>query len=197
MRRIAILWFAAIGLTACQPPVATQSEASSSAAPVSATPAPSALSTDEQGLGTPEAFLTAIYKHYAVDATQSNFSTLTNPSDYYDPDLSKLIDENDRLYEGYIGAIDADPICQCQDWAPITTTIRIVRQDDTSASAVATLKMGIKGGTPYTVKYKLVRIEGHWRIHDLGGGDYPSLRVVYQKSNEDARKAPAEASSSA
>ena len=193
MRYIAALIFTAISLAACQPPVAATPEASSS---VAASPASAAVqpSADEQGLGTPEAFLAAIYKHYLVNDPNVHFSTLNNQSDYYDPELAAIMAENDKLYEGYLGAIEADPICQCQDWSSITTNIRIVSQDDKSANAVATLTQA-PGGRPYTVKYQLVRVDGRWRIHDLGGDNYPSMRAEYQKSNEDARKLPAEASS--
>lgn len=174
---------------------AASGAASSTPAP-STKPAPAQLSADEQGLGTPEAFLAAIYKHYEVDPAKVDFSTLSQPSDYYDPDLVALMAENNRLYEGYIGAIEADPICQCQDWSSIKTTLQIVKQDGASAAVVATLTQA-PGGTPYTVRYQLVRIDGHWRIRDLGSQNYKSLRAVYQASNADARKHPAETSSSA
>jgi len=180
-----------VSFTVKLPPAAPAKAAASSSSSTASPP----LSADEQGLGTPEAFLAAIYKHYETNPINVNFSTLEHPSDYYDPGLVALMDENDRLYEGYIGAIEADPICQCQDFQAITTTIRIVSQDAKSAKAVATLTQA-PGGRPYTVKYQLVRVDGRWRIHDLGSDNYPSMRAVYEASNEDARKHPAENASS-
>ena len=168
------------------PPAATKA-----ASGLSASSAPALPSPEEQGLRTPEAFLAAIYKHYEVNDPDDHFSTLNIQSDYYDPELSAIMEENDRLYDGYIGALEADPICQCRDCASITTNIRIVSQDANSAKAVATLTQA-PGGKPYTVKYELVRIDGRWRIHDLGSDNYPSMRAEYQKSNEDARRHPAE-----
>lgn len=161
-----------------------------------ASSAPEPLSADEQGLGTPEAFLAAIYKHYEhEDPASRSFSSVDNPSLYYDPDMVALLNENNRLYDGEQGAIEIDPICQCQDYQSIKTTIRVVNRDDASAKAVATLKMSWADVPPYTVTYRLVRVDGRWRIHDIAG-EYPSLRRVVQKSNEDARKHPIEANSS-
>jgi hypothetical protein len=183
-----IAFGAALALTGCQQQPSATTHASETA---SASASAAAMSREEQGLETPAGFVTAIYKHYVSPAL--TFTTLgTAAPDYYDPEMVALLAEDARLNEGYVGAIEADPICQCQDWTSIQAKVRLLEETASAAKVeVVTNDSGMSPPYSVTLVYDLVRIEGRWRIHDITGKGQSSLRAVLIRSNEAVRKMPA------
>ena len=105
----------------------------------------------------------------------------------FDPSLVALLRENKRLTpDGEMGAIDADPICRCQDPEGLRAKVTSVTMDGpTSATAVVLIRFG--GAAAADVKrvsLSLVVVAGRWRIHDVGG-DLDSFRKMLIASNRE------------
>jgi hypothetical protein len=171
----ALAGIAALGLTACSKPAPAPQPESSSAAPAPASVA--AVPVD------PKAFLTSLYAHY--DGSQSNFSPFDAPGDYFDPQLLALMDANDRATpDDEVGALDGDPICDCQDYQKLRADITVTSVKDDTAEAE--VKLRDAGAKPKLMTYKLAQVGGKWRIHDIGTKDMPSLRRLLINSTPKA-----------
>jgi len=177
---------AAAGLAACSP----SKGASAPAAPVASAPAaaPAAATPTAEDA---RAWLKAAYDHYK----QPDFSPFTKPADWFDPALSAAIDEDARLTpEGEVGAVDGDPICNCQDPMGLKADIGEVRLiSPTTAQADVALDFSEPGGPtapPRHIKVDLTAVNGQWRIHDVTEGS-ESFLTYLKDANAKARKAAA------
>jgi hypothetical protein len=132
---------------------------------------------------TPEGFLRHLYAQYAPGHKQIAF-------DY--PDAAAIVDASllDALHhdqiaaKGEVGALDYDPICQCQDWEALKTTALTVRPagpDHATASVTFDNGTGSAKWTQ-TVRYDLVRVAGAWKIHDIGSKDAASLQGLLRSA---------------
>src|SRR5215469_1842690 len=63
----------------------------------------------------PEDFLKHLYAGYAPGKTPLAFDYRTAGS-FVDDSMIALLRRDDKMSNGEVGAIDSDPICQCQDW---------------------------------------------------------------------------------
>ncbi len=121
-----------------------------------------------------KAFLTGIYSNYQT--SNEDFTPLETPGDYFDPAMVALILQDQKQNDGDVGAFEVDPMCNCQDYGKITADIKILDVTATTAKAGVVLSDTMAPGER-SIAYDLVKIAGHWRIHDIGyGADYPSLR---------------------
>lgn len=173
---VALVVGAALAVTACSKPAAAPDAPSASASV--AAPAVATAPAD------PKAFLTSIYAHY--DGTQMSFSPFDAPEAYFDPEMLSLMDANDRATpDGEVGALDGDPICDCQDYQKLSADIEIKSVADKSASAEVTLHdKGV--AKPKVLTYNLSLIGNQWRIHDVSTKDMPSLRRLLINSSPKA-----------
>ncbi len=120
-----------------------------------------------------KAFLTELYSHY--QDSKVDFTPLFDKApDYFDPEMAALIRQDQKLSNGEILAFEADPICDCQDFDKIAADIQILNATATTAKAGVVLTD--TGQSPRSLAYDLVKIDGHWRIHDISSQNYPSLR---------------------
>ena len=142
---------------------------------VSETQAPTAL-----------ALLQNLYSHYK-DSDELDFSAYQTVPGWFDPAMTAVIMEDRRLADGDIGAVDADPVCQCQDYDGFTATFVTTASTDSTATIVASLHDKKTGAGP-KITYQMVRIGNRWRIHDIASDDYPSLYKVYADSNATYQK---------
>ena len=175
-RPFAVFCLVAFALAGCQPapkPAATPS--------VSATPAPTAADA--------KAFLTALYAHYT--AGPSDFGpTFTHQSDYFDPAMLVLMNEDARLRGDEVGALDGDPICDCQDFGKLSAQVTIDSAISTEAKATVIVTetdpaVSPKDRKPRTFTYDLAAVNGQWRIHDMTTPSLPSLRQLFVTSNKE------------
>lgn len=160
------------------------------------TSASAAPSADEQGLGTPEAFVAAIYAHFVDSATDANWNwTANDGADYFDSELVALMKEDARLNEGYIGAIEAVPFCDCQDYNALKADIRseAVSADHARVIAIVQEKNAATAGR---FVYDLVKVDGRWRIADIHTPNLPSLKQLLIRSNAQSAKAATSATAS-
>lgn len=119
------------------------------------------------------AFIERIYADYPRHAPRSD-------AEYYGmfaPELAELLRQNDNYSPGEVGPLDGDPICQCQDDAGFRHRIMSLAAAGDTASVVVRNSFH-DPAYPRTdmVTYRLVRIEGAWRIADIGTMDQPSLK---------------------
>ena len=138
----------------------------------------------------PKAFMTELYSHYGV--ADHSFTPLNdNAPRYFDADMLSLMKTDAQLNEGEVGALDGDPICDCQDYGKLKADINVVQQDATHATARVTVTETDPGfdpsdRTPRAFVYELVLVNGAWRIHDISDPTTPSLRALFVASNAQA-----------
>ena len=131
-------------------------------------------------------FLQKIYSHYPTPPDRKGFIP-TGPvaRQVFDPGMVALLREDERLADGEVGAIDADPLCDCQDDSGLKITIEDVRlAGPASAKARVTLQFGAPAA-PATerLQISLAVVAGQWRIHDIGSRATPSLRAYLLHEN--------------
>ena len=159
------------GLAACEPRPKAE-------APVAASPAP-------------DAFLEGLYAHYKGDPADATFSPVGSQApQWFDQEMVGLMAEDTRLANGEVGALDGDPICDCQDFGKLSANIKITQSTETTAKAEVQVtetdpSFSADARQPRAFTYDLVQENGAWRIHDIGTKDMPSLHDWLAKSNAD------------
>ena len=135
------------------------------------------------------AFLVWVFSHYPL-RDPNRFDPIGRSSgSVFDPPMIALFRENDRLTpKGDEGALDGDPICDCQDDGGLVVKHLAVSAKDV-LGATATVDLVFAGGDKRTMRFDLVRVGGHWRIHDIHTKDTPSLRAYLIDSNQTAARA--------
>lgn len=119
-----------------------------------------------QDLGTARAFVSALYKtsNHLGDAAPRIFA----------PPLLAAIRKDQRDAQGEVGALDGDPICDCQDDGGMTVTKLMVSPVDAHrARADVTLRW--EGGETRQVHLDLVATPAGWRVADVHNATTPSL----------------------
>ena len=91
----------------------------------------------------------------------------------FSPRLLALIRRDARDAHGEVGALDGDPICDCQDWGH-TGVERLEVASRGAGHATAKVRFRNQGQTT-DVTLDLVSLAGHWRIDDIHTKDTPSL----------------------
>jgi hypothetical protein len=149
--------------------------------PAAASPAPDTASA--------EAMIRKIYAAYATDGGKG--IELSDPA-YF---TGSLVEQNlayqkrEREYDGE-GMIDADPLCQCQDFQGLAVTaLTMVPTGAGTMDAKATIKP-IKDDPEIShLTLKLVKTAVGWRIDDLVPDDpTQGLRALYAADIEEDKK---------
>ena len=183
--KIAAIGLLILGLVACSP------------APP-ATPKPDASDhhiPDEQMA--PLGFLLDLYKHY--NGKDRAFSPLgAHAVEYFDTDMLALMLEDARLSRGEVGALDGDPVCDCQDYGKLRPNLRVETVTATTARVTAHISEDDRAVEPKSnvarqFTYDLVKVGGNWRIHDIASPSTPSLRALFIKSNQERMAATSNA----
>ena len=143
-------------------------------------------------LGAARAFVTALYSHYPAPKHGPEFDpTGRSAGAVFDPGMVAMLREDKRLTQpGDEGAIEADPLCACQDDSGLKAEIGDIHPVGPShVSAAVTLRF-LASRPPETVHVTidLVDVQGQWRVHDISTKDLPSLRAYLAKSNLEAEK---------
>ena len=137
----------------------------------------------------PQAFLAGVYAHYPVAGKAHPFDPAgPRASQVFDAPLVALIRRDQRNAKDEVGALDGDPLCDCQDDGGMTWKIaKLVPQGPDKAVAQVRLTF------PETPKPRIddlsvevVKTPAGWRIHDISSRDTPSLRGLFLP----ARRAP-------
>jgi len=136
------------------------------------------------------AFLVQLYSHYSAPGDTFD-PTGANARSVFDPAMIAEFRENARLTpKGDEGAIEGDPICDCQDNTGMRSKVGAIRlaAPDT---ATADVELTFAAASPPEIRrltITLVTIHGQWRIYDIRSKETPSFRAYMVKANAEARR---------
>lgn len=125
--------------------------------------------------GTPLSFLQGLYRVYDKD----DGVIFHHPRDYYDPQLASFMERRETVKTDEDDPIGFNPICQCQDSSDVQEQIRILDETPDKASADVLMQTTDFAKTP--IHYDLVKMDGHWRIHDITSNN-TSLLAMFRKA---------------
>jgi hypothetical protein len=129
--------------------------------------APSAASAEQ--------FLRGLYAKYKPHGKPVSF-VYPDAKAIVDPAMLKLLKHDQTMSKGEVGAMDSDPVCNCQDWGTLkVTALKVTMSGAGAASADVTFK---DLDDVQNMRFSLVYLDGGWRIHDISTKDTPSL-VAY------------------
>lgn len=84
-----------------------------------------------------------------------------------------------RTPPGEVGALDGDPICDCQDSGGLrNVTVNVVETGAGQASATVHFELQTERRT---VRLDLVPVQKRWRVSDVHTADTPSLAAYLRK----------------
>lgn len=108
----------------------------------------------------------------------------------FDASLIGLIAEDQKLARGEVGALDGDPLCDCQDDGGMTFTVGAAKMDGPDGAVVEVVRRDPDAKPPEVERLQMVlrQANGVWRIHDVGSPDAPSLRTFLAKENRKRRR---------
>lgn len=129
-----------------------------------------------------KAFVEGLYAQYAKgpSTADTSFSPMDKDAkSVFDKSLIDLMAKDAKLTgPDDVGFIDADWICNCQDYDKITATVTV--QSATATTAKVTADFKVFGEASHNA-FDLVKENGAWRVHDvqqIGVKDaQPSLRA--------------------
>jgi len=125
------------------------------------------------------AFLTGLFATY-----QDNKKPPAGSHHVYDSQLQALMDEDVRLANGDVPALDFDPLCQCQDYQHLKASLTVRSSSPSAAVVAVTLRdLGMPNDKPRDAVFDLVKEHGVWRIHDILADDPKSLRAFLIAQN--------------
>ena len=134
----------------------------------------------------PQAWVEALYAHYG----SGNFNLFEKPEQWFAPDLLAAMKLNDDLTpDDEIGAVDHDPVCQCQDDGGMKARVVKVETKGTIAATVHVELDWGGGDGARVIRLSLVRVDGDWRIHDIIDGEGESFLAYVRQANREAREA--------
>ena len=133
-----------------------------------------------QSLGDARAFVTDLDRAYGRAPEPDYLGPRARRG--FSPRLLGLIRQDERDARGEVGALDGDPICDCQD----PEGIRLVALELASSGpgrAEARAQVRFAGARREAITLDLVGIGGRWRVDDVHTADTPSLvRYLEQHS---------------
>ncbi|MEO8925660.1 MAG: DUF3828 domain-containing protein, partial [Caulobacteraceae bacterium] len=141
------------------------------------------------------AFLTELYSHYPASVSASKNPTFDpvgrSATAVFEPSMVGLIREDQRLSKGEVGALDGDPICDCQDdGGMVVEKISVRSVDPSHATAIVALKFTeARPPDTHIIQIDLVLRADRWRIHDVRTKSILSLRRLLIESNRSASRA--------
>ncbi|MDQ3125970.1 MAG: YbjP/YqhG family protein [Pseudomonadota bacterium] len=128
-----------------------------------------------------EAFVRAVYASYSVD--DATPPMVRGQATVWSDRMNALILRDQELATEDLPYLDADPICNCQDWENLA--VRSVRIDrEPGGTGVRATVDFVNAGQAATTVLRLRGGPGNWRIDDvLNEGDHPSLAAALAESN--------------
>jgi Protein of unknown function (DUF3828) len=117
-----------------------------------------------------DAFVIGLYDAYARDPGPDYAGA--GAKSVFSSKLLDLLHRDAALTPpGEVGALDGDPICDCQDYRIAEVRVRISGSPDVATAAVAFTNYG----QPRSLTLDLVREPGGWRVADVHSETLPSL----------------------
>ncbi|WP_025123565.1 MULTISPECIES: DUF3828 domain-containing protein [unclassified Serratia (in: enterobacteria)] len=137
----------------------------------------------------PSAFLARIYDTFSHDDLSSAFIGEHGPKRIASKAFIAVLDEDQALtLPGDMGYLDANPICQCQDYENLVVTkITILSNYNNKAHAAVTFRAFSDSSSTATTTFDLVAENGQWFIDDLFDDDQNSVRNAIDENNKSLR----------
>jgi hypothetical protein len=125
---------------------------------------------------TPRQFIARTYAQYR----HSGFSPLARPNLVFTPQLTAAIGKDSS--GGEVGALDGDPLCDCQDYERLSVRILSFSQPGPE-SATASLRVTLGPHDARNLRLRLTRTPAGWRVADVVDPYGRSLLQALQRSN--------------
>lgn len=125
-----------------------------------------------------ETYVRALYAGYSDDAAAAPWSGRR----VWSRRMDALVRRDAELADGDPPYLDADPICDCQDWENLTVRSVALSPMRADGSVEATVRF-VNAGEDQTALLKLVRETDGWRVDDVMNPGYPSLAENLAASN--------------
>lgn len=150
----------------------------------------SCVSLRAQDSASAKAFLSNIYSHYSRGGKGIEFDG-PESNRYFDSSLLALEKADVKANgPGNVPAVDADPICGCQDWEGIWNLAIDVRIESPQR-AIANVSFSLfnpkdrPAGESSKLQFTLLKHDGEWRIWDILDESDPKDRVAVRKLLQD------------
>jgi len=134
-----------------------------------------------QSVNDADAFLRQTYKKYDVKTLKGPEFIGHDAPSVFSPSLVQLIRRDQKnTPRGYVGKLDWDPICSCQDPDGLNLKdIQISKDSERRATASVALFFSSDSTTEH-LRLRLIWLPQGWRIDDIETKDIPSLRKLLQ-----------------
>jgi len=137
--------------------------------------------SDAQTSAQATTFVQNIYAHYGQPGTEAGprqGGVERKDTDIYSPSLLALINRDRRLAgPGYVGNLDFDPVCECQDDGGMTFS-RLNVAKSGPQTAIATVELSFPEPRQIHVQLFLLWTAHGWRIDEIKADNLPSLRKL-------------------
>ncbi len=154
-----------------------------------ATSAPMASAASAAPPDSARTFLVELYRHYPTADTPNAFDpTGADGPKVFAPTLLALIRQDQKLAGGEVGALEGDPLCDCQDDSGLRVKIGPVSPAGPGA-ARAVVTLTFTGHSPAEIRRLVIKLAATrvgWRIADIESDSEPSLRAYLARSNKEA-----------
>jgi hypothetical protein len=127
--------------------------------------------------GTAEQFIRSIYANYEQNG--NGVDIFNKRIDIPSPALAKLMNQDTSLLKGEVGALDADPICDCQDWDEVKIIKLQIKLKNTNKTTAHVLFSNC--GENNINEFDLIQINNNWYIDDIHSSKTPSLRALLEQ----------------
>jgi len=141
------------------------------------------------GVDAAKAFLTSVYKHYGTGGIGVD-SVGPDAPRYFHSSLVALLRADQKAASPDVGAIDADPVCACQDWNGIwNLAIDVKIEAADRATAKVSFYLADPKDDPKDSLRKLAVVlaaeNGAWRIYDIVDQTDPTAPFALRKALKD------------
>jgi hypothetical protein len=141
----------------------------------------SASAARAQDAASAQTFVTGLYAAYRHHPGPDYLGPVAK--DVFSARLLALI-RRAALANGEVGALDGDPICDCQDASGLRlrelTTVSQAIAGRPSGKLIATVRLRGPDGSR-TLRLDLIAVDGHWRVDDVHTHDTPSLAAYLRQ----------------
>lgn len=139
----------------------------------------------QEGSEGAEAFVREIFAGYANEDPDNLWPMEdANLDRVWSPRMADLIRRDRALApDGDLPYLDADPLCDCQDWRDLAVRSVTVARTDQASGRVVTVRF-VNMGQPETTVVRLSGHPGSWRIDDVLTPGGPGLARALEASNE-------------
>ena len=126
---------------------------------------------EAQDASSAKIFLESAYRHYSKNGPGVDSTGLKAKRYYHSSLIALMLADAKAAGPGYVGYLDADPLCDCQDWDGIfNLKIHIQRESLTRAQAIVSFASSDgknDGDSERKLRITLASERGQWRIYDI------------------------------